>query len=114
MSRRPRHRAGPRPRSRPASTAAAVTLIVPVSGVLATSAGAAPSDIVTVTDATRAADAQRLLKLINAHRASEGLAPVKCSATLARIVQGQSDQVVNDEVVDHADDFMTDPRAAAQ
>ncbi|MFI7484340.1 CAP domain-containing protein [Kocuria sp. M1R5S2] len=113
---RGRHRAGTRPNvpARLALTAAALTLTVPATGTLsAAPAAAAAADILTVGTGTRAADAQQLLDLINAHRKAKGLSPVKYSATLSQIAQGQSDRLVREEVVDHTDDFMTDPRAGS-
>ena len=111
-TRAPRHRAPrrtPSHRTLALGTAAGILL-----GSLAATAPAhaAPSDIVSVASATRASDAQGLLDQINAHRASKGLAPVKYSATLSGIAQGQSDRLVNQEVINHTNTFLTDPRAS--
>lgn len=76
-------------------------------------ASAAGKDIVTASAATRTADAQKMLSLINAHRASKGLSPVKYSASLSGISQGQSDRLVKQEVIDHSNTFLTDPRAGS-
>lgn len=75
-------------------------------------AHAAPSDIVSVSSATRASDAQDMLNQINVYRASKGLAPVRYSATLSGIAQGQSDRLVHQEVINHTDTFLTDSRAS--
>ncbi|WP_298582767.1 CAP domain-containing protein [uncultured Kocuria sp.] len=94
-------------------TAAALALAVPATGMLtAAPAAAASSDIVTVSSSTRSADAQQLLELINAHRKAKGLAPVKYSASVSGIAQGESDRLVRQEVINHTNTFMTDPRAA--
>lgn len=53
-----------------------------------------------------------MLNQINAHRASRGLAPVKYSATLSGIAQGQSNRLVQQEVINHSNAFLTDSRAA--
>lgn len=82
-------------------------------GVTATPAVAAASDIVSVSSSTRIADTQKLLNLINSHRASKGLAPVKYSATLSGIAQGESDRLVTQEVINHTDTFWQDPRAGS-
>ncbi|MEX5301276.1 CAP domain-containing protein [Kocuria sabuli] len=111
-----KHRAATPTRTpgRLALTAAALTLAVPATGILAAApAAAAASDIVTVSPATRAADAQKLLDLINAHRRTKGLAPVKHSATVSGIAQGESDRLTRQEVIDHTDTFLKDPRAGA-
>ncbi|GGG43268.1 hypothetical protein GCM10011374_02040 [Kocuria dechangensis] len=88
-------------------------LLVTGLGVTTAPATAASSDIVTVSPSTRLTDTQQLLELINAHRRTKGLAPVKYSATLSQIAQGQSDRLVREEVIDHTDTFMTDPRAGS-
>lgn len=75
-------------------------------------AQAAPADIVSVSQASRATDAQNMLNQINAHRASKGLAPVKYSASLSGIAQGQSNRLVQQEVINHSNTFLTDQRAA--
>lgn len=95
------------------SFVAAVTaaLALTFGGVVtAAPAQAASSDI--VSSSTRTTDAQRLLSLINAHRAARGLAPVKYSAQLSGIAQGQSDRLVREEVINHSNTFLTDGRAA--
>ena len=88
-------------------------LLVTSLGLATVPATAASSDIVTVSSSTRVSDVQKLLDLINAHRTAKGLAPVKYSATLSQIAQGQSDRLVREEVIDHTDTFMTDPRAGS-
>ena len=94
--------------------AAAVTAALTVTSLsVAEPATAATSDIVTTPAQTRATDAQRLLDLINAHRKSKGLNPVKYSATIAKIAQGQSDRLVRQEVIDHTNDFLDRNRAGA-
>ncbi|GAA1746244.1 CAP domain-containing protein [Kocuria aegyptia] len=111
-----KHRAPARPRTpgRLALTAAALALTVPATGILtAAPAAAAASDIVNVSSSTRSADAQQLLELINAHRKAKGLAPVKYSATVSGIAQGESDRLVRQEVIDHTDTFLKDSRAGA-
>lgn len=108
----PKHRATRRtPRHHALTVAAAATLTL---GTLFTAAPAqaASSDITSVSTSTRATHAQQLLDLINAHRKNKGLKPVKYSATLSGIAQGQSDRLVRQEVVNHTNAFMTDPRAA--
>ena len=113
MSRHAKHRAQTPSRTRFVSTAAVLALAVPAAGLLtAAPATAASSDIVKVSTGTRASAAQDLLDLINAHRKAKGLSPVKYSATLSGIAQGQSDRLVREEVVNHSNTFMTDPRAA--
>lgn len=93
--------------------ASAATAAALFGGVAAsTPAQAAPSDIVSVSQNTRASDAQNMLNQINAHRASKGLKPVKYSATLSGIAQGQSNRLVQQEVINHSNAFMTDSRAA--
>ena len=111
-----KHRAPARPRTtgRLALTAAALALAVPATGILtAAPATAANSDIVKASTSTRSADAQQLLALINAHRKAKGLAPVKYSATVSGIAQGQSDRLVREEVIDHTDTFLKDSRAGS-
>lgn len=111
-----KHRAATRTGTpgRLALTAAALTLAVPATGILAAvPASAATSDIVTVSSATRAADAQKLLDLINTHRKAKGLAPVKYSATVSGIAQGESDRLTRQEVINHTDTFLEDSRAGA-
>ncbi|MFW6186474.1 MAG: CAP domain-containing protein, partial [Actinomycetota bacterium] len=113
---RAKHRAPTRPRSsgRLALTAAALALAVPAGGVLtAAPAAAAEADIVRVPAGTRTADAQKLLELINAHRRAKGLAPVKYSATVSGIAQGQSDRLARQEVINHTDTFLEDSRAGS-
>ena len=95
MSRHAKHRAQTPSRTRFVSTAAALALAVPAAGLLtAAPATAASSDIVKVSTGTRATAAQDLLDLINAHRRAKGLSPVKYSASLSGIAQGQSDRLV--------------------
>ncbi|WP_309054184.1 CAP domain-containing protein [Streptomyces sp.] len=109
-----KHRAPARTPGRLALTAAALALAVPATGILtAAPAAAAASDIVNVSSSTRSADAQQLLGLINAHRKAKGLAPVKYSATVSGIAQGESDRLVRHEVIDHTDTFLRDSRAGA-
>ncbi|GGG68130.1 hypothetical protein GCM10011374_35550 [Kocuria dechangensis] len=108
----PKHRAIGRNTHRPVLTVATATALTFGSLFAMAPAQAAASDVVTMPAATRTAAAQEMLDLINAHRASKGLAPVKYSATLSGIAQGQSDRLVRDEVIDHTTTFMTDPRAA--
>ncbi|MGX5357782.1 CAP domain-containing protein [Kocuria sp. KH4] len=111
-----KHRAPSRPRTpgRLALTAAALALTVPAGGILvAAPASAASSDIVQVPASTRTADAQKLLELINAHRRAKGLAPVRYSATVSGIAQGESDRLTRQEVINHTDTFLKDPRAGA-
>ncbi|GEC98140.1 hypothetical protein KVA01_02950 [Kocuria varians] len=90
----------------------AVALLI-ASLPTAAPAHAAASDIVSMNAATRASDAQNLLSQINAHRASKGLKAVKYSATLSGISQGQSDRLVQQEVINHSNTFLTDRRAGA-
>ncbi|RKQ34911.1 CAP domain-containing protein [Kocuria tytonis] len=115
----PRHlsvRTGRSPlhRALTAVTAATAAAAVVLTGSLlaAPQADAAPSDIVSVSSGTRAADAQKMLGQINSHRASKGLKPVKYSPSLSGISQGQSDRLVRGEVIDHSTTFLTDRRAA--
>ncbi|ALU39594.1 hypothetical protein AS188_07345 [Kocuria flava] len=97
-----------------ALTAAALTLALPSTALLtAAPAAAAAKDIVSVTTNTRTTDAQRLLELINAHRKAKGLSPVKYSSTVSGIAQSQSDRLTRDEVIDHTDTFLKDPRAGS-
>ncbi|MHC5559951.1 CAP and S-layer homology domain-containing protein [Kocuria sp. U4B] len=94
--------------------AAAVTAALTVTSLSVTEpATAASSDIVTASSQTRATDAQKLLNLINAHRKSKGLSPVKYSATISKIAQGQSDRLVRQEVIDHTTDFLDKNRAGS-
>lgn len=92
----------------------ATTAALTVSGLsLAGPAVAASSDIVSASTQTRTSDAQKLLDLINAHRKSKGLAPVKYSATVSRVAQGESDRLVRQEVINHTDTFLHDKRAGS-
>lgn len=110
--RTPKHAAPKRPSSN-RLLASAIAACVMVGGLTAVApANAAPNDIVSVSDSTRAADAQNMLNQINAHRASKGLAPVKYSAHLSGIAQGQSNRLVQQEVINHSNTFLTDPRAS--
>lgn len=95
-----------------AATITAALMILSGGLFTGTPAQAAPSDIVSVSSSTWAADAQKLLNLINQHRASKGLAPVKYSKSLSGIAQSQSDRLVKEEVIDHSNLFLTDRRAA--
>ncbi|KLU08863.1 CAP domain-containing protein [Kocuria sp. SM24M-10] len=111
-----KHRAPTRRRTsgRLVLAAAALALTVPATGILvAAPATAASSDIVQVSASTRTADAQQLLQLINAHRKAKGLAPVKYSATVSGIAQGESDRLTRQEVINHTDTFLEDPRAGS-
>ncbi|PZP37378.1 MAG: hypothetical protein DI613_01605 [Kocuria rhizophila] len=110
--RTPKHAAPKRKSSNRLLTSATAACIM-LGGLTATApANAAPNDIVSVSQSTRAADAQNMLNQINAHRASKGLAPVKYSASLSGIAQGQSNRLVQQEVINHSNTFLTDPRAA--
>ncbi|MDO4918144.1 CAP domain-containing protein [Kocuria sp.] len=112
LSVRTRRTVLPRPLTALVAAAAAAAVVVTGSLVTAPQARAASSDIVSVSAATRAADAQKMLGQINSHRASKGLKPVKYSPSLSGISQGQSDRLVRQEVVNHANTFLTDRRAA--
>lgn len=111
-SRAPRHAAPKRTSSNRALTLSTAACILLGSLAATAPASAAPSDIVSVSSSTRASDAQNMLNQINAYRASKGLAPVKYSATLSGIAQGQSDRLVNQEVINHTNTFLTDSRAS--
>ena len=94
-----------------ASTAAAAAVLA--GGLFtAPAANASSSDIVSVSSGTRNADAQKMLGQINSHRAARGLKPVKYSPSLSGIAQGQSNRLVNQEVISHTNTFLTDSRAA--
>lgn len=111
-SRSPKH-AAPKRSSFRRAAASAATACVLFGGIAAsTPAHAGPQDIVSVSQSTRATDAQNMLNQINAHRASRGLAPVKYSASLSGIAQGQSNRLVQQEVINHSNAFLTDSRAA--
>lgn len=110
--RTPKH-AAPQRKSSNRLLASATAACIMIGGLTTTvPANAAPNDIVSVSASTRAADAQNMLNQINAHRASKGLAPVKYSASLSGIAQGQSNRLVQQEVINHSNTFMTDPRAS--
>ncbi|WP_421083633.1 CAP domain-containing protein [Rothia nasimurium] len=86
--------------------AAALTLAgVAVAGA-ATSANAAASDIRTVSAAQRAADQQRLLDLINAFRAQNGLSPVRHSATVASVMELEAIRQFNAGYFSHGTQFL--------
>ncbi|MGX0885672.1 uncharacterized protein YkwD [Kocuria rhizophila] len=95
-----------------AAAASAATVVLTGSLLTAPQAQARPSDIVVVSSGTRAADSQKLLDQVNSHRASRGLKPVKYSKSLSGLAQGQSDRLVNQEVINHSNTFLTDRRAA--
>lgn len=86
--------------------AAALTLAGVAAAGVATSANAASSDIRTVSAAQRAADQQRLLDLINAFRAQNGLNPVRHSATVASVMEIEAIRQFNAGYFSHGTQFL--------
>ena len=85
---------------------AALTLSGLALGTAATAAGAAASDIRTVSPAQRAADQQTLLNLINAYRAQNGLGAVKHSATVASVMEGEAIRQFRAGAFSHGTEFL--------
>ena len=92
---------------------AATAALTASSLSIAAPATAAQQDIVTMNAQTRTTDAQRMLDLINAHRKSKGLKPVRYSATVSQVAQGESDRLVRQEVINHTNNFLEDRRAGS-
>ncbi|MFI7579575.1 CAP and S-layer homology domain-containing protein [Kocuria kalidii] len=93
--------------------ATAALTVSSLSLSLAAPATAAPQDIVSMDARTWTSDAQKMLDLINAHRKSKGLKPVRYSATVAQVAQGESDRLVRQEVINHTNNFLNDKRAGS-
>ncbi|OLT05076.1 hypothetical protein BJF77_16780 [Kocuria sp. CNJ-770] len=93
--------------------AATAALTASSLSITAPAATAAQQDIVSMNAQTRTTDAQKMLDLINAHRKSKNLKPVRYSATLSGIAQGESDRLVRQEVIDHTTNFLYDQRAGS-
>lgn len=89
---------------------AALTLSgLAVAGAV-TAATAAPSDMRSVSAAQRAADQQRLLDLINAFRAQNGLRAVRHSATVATVMQAEAERQVRAGYFSHGTEFIYNPK----
>ncbi|MFW0182089.1 CAP domain-containing protein [Rothia sp. CCM 9417] len=86
--------------------AAILTLSGLAAGSAMTSASAAASDIRRVSHNQLAADQQTLLDLINAYRAQYGLAPVKHSATVAGVMEGEAIRQFKAGYFSHGTEFI--------
>lgn len=73
-------------------------------------ANAAASDLTTVSAARRVADTQKLLGLINAYRAQNGLGSLSHSATIASVMEGEARRQFIAGAVSHSTTFLTSPK----
>ncbi len=74
-------------------------------------AHAASYHIRTVSDSYRIADAQKLLDAINAYRAANGRGPVKHSARIASVMDGEARRQFIEGAFSHSNTFLTTPVA---
>lgn len=70
---------------------------------------AASSDIRAVSAEYRAADAQRLLDLINSYRSQNGLGSLRHSATVAAVMDSEVQRQFNQGVFSHGTQFLNHP-----
>lgn len=73
-------------------------------------AHASASNIRTVSAEYRAADQQRLLDLVNAFRAQNGLGALRHSATVATVMEGEARRQFNENAFSHSSQFLNDSR----
>lgn len=76
----------------------------------ATAAHAASSHIRSVSTDYRNADAQRLLNLINEYRAQNGLGPLRHSATVASVMDGEAARQFRAGAFSHGTEFIYNPK----
>ena len=81
-------------------------------GTLAVSsaAQASSSDIRTVSAQYRAADAQRLLNLVNEYRAEHGLGALRHSATVASVMDNEAKRQFDQGFFSHGTEFLNNPK----